>query len=348
MKAVIVCLMAGIMMGAAAASAAAGAPLPGAAGLQARNSIGGHVFNENRRPLDRIRVELLDETDSVLKSVLTDSTGRYVFNNLSSGTFQVRVLTHGTNYVGETVRVNIINFSLGSDSGGGRTTSGGQYEQVNFTLKLDKRAAASSPGAPASTFVQAVPDNARTAFEKAVQDLNNESTAEQGIAGLKEAINLFPTYYMALERLGLEYVKRKQYEPAREALTKAVEVNPKGHLSLYGLGYAQYYLKQYAEAIDSLRRSISLNPTSAFSHLMLGIALLREKQLQDGETHLKKAIELGGKEVADAHMHLAQMYANAKRYKEAADELEMFLKKAPEARDAENIKTIIKQLRAKA
>jgi hypothetical protein len=47
-------------------------------------------------------------------------------------------------------------------------------------------------------------------------------------------------------------------------------------------------------------------------------------------------------------MHLAQMYSNDKRYKEAADELELFLKETPNARDAESIKNIIKQLRAKA
>ena len=51
---------------------------------------------------------------------------------------------------------------------------------------------------------------------------------------------------------------------------------------------------------------------------------------------------------ADVHMHLAQLHSNNKRYKEAADELEVFLKETPDARDAESIKNIIKQLRAKA
>jgi regulator of sirC expression with transglutaminase-like and TPR domain len=47
-------------------------------------------------------------------------------------------------------------------------------------------------------------------------------------------------------------------------------------------------------------------------------------------------------------MHLAKYYSENKRYKEAADELELFLKQAPDARDAEKIKALIKQLRAKA
>jgi regulator of sirC expression with transglutaminase-like and TPR domain len=47
-------------------------------------------------------------------------------------------------------------------------------------------------------------------------------------------------------------------------------------------------------------------------------------------------------------MALAQIYSNSNRYKEAADELEVYLKEAPDARDAERIKTLINQLRAKA
>ena len=230
--------------------------------------------------------------------------------------------------------------------------SGAQVEQVDFTLKtrdeVDKSARPTTTG---TTFAQNVPDDARAAYERAIESLDKRQDADHGIAELKKAVELFPTYYLALERLGGEYVKLKQYEEAVRVLNAAVEINPRGHPSMYALGVARYYLKQIPEAIELLRRSLSLapdSPNSAFSHMFLGMALLKDGKLAEAETHLKRAHEIGDKQVPDVHMYLAQMYSNSKRYKEAADELELFLKETPDARDAESIRNIIKQLRAKA
>src|ERR1044071_7657188 len=63
------------------------------------NSISGHVSNDQRVPLADVRVELLNEVDSVIRTVKTDGSGLFVFRKLSDGTFQVRVQTSGTNYV---------------------------------------------------------------------------------------------------------------------------------------------------------------------------------------------------------------------------------------------------------
>ena len=150
----------------------------------------------------------------------------------------------------------------------------------------------------------------------------------------------------------MEHVRRERYEPARETLLKAVEVNPKGHVSLYALGVAQFRLKQYSPASESLRKMILLasnSPNAPFANYYLGLSLVRAGKAADAEAPLKKAYEAGGKRVpADVHMALAQIYSNSNRYKEAADELEVYLKEAPDARDAERIKALINQLRAKA
>ena len=318
---------------------------------QNRNGIGGYIFDTSRRPVVNLRVELLDEVDSIIATTRSDSSGRYSFQGLSQGTFQVRVLPDGTNFIGQTARVQISNFSH-STSSGGRVTTGAQFEQMDFTLKSrDEAKASSRPMTTGTTFAQNVPESARLAYERALQNLDKKNDADQGIAELEEAVGLFPTYYLALERLGAEYVKRQKYEPAVTTLSRAIEVNPNGSSSFYVLGVARYYLKQIPEAIESFRRSMSLSPSSPnspFLHMYMGMALLKSGKTVEAEAQFKQAHEKGGNLVADVHMHLAQMYSNEKRYKEAADELEIFLKEAPEARDAERIKEIIKQLRAKA
>jgi Flp pilus assembly protein TadD len=83
--------------------------------------------------------------------------------------------------------------------------------------------------------------------------------------------------------------------------------------------------------------------------MWLGMALRRNGKLDEAETQLKKAKQMaGGKPIPQAHWELALLYNHQKRNKEAADELELFLKAQPDSRDAESIKKLIKQLREKA
>jgi Tfp pilus assembly protein PilF len=310
---------------------------------QNRNAIDGVITDTSHRPLNRIRVELLNDVEMSVTQTYTDPAGRYSFRNLSQGTFIVRAHTDGI-HQGESIRVSLYQ----SRSGGG-----GHNEQLDIALKTrDEAKGAAIPSNAGVAFAQDVPDAARKVYERAVKQLENSKQTEQGIASLKEAISIFPDYHLALERLGVENIKLRRYEEARGVLIKAMEVNPNGASCLYALGVAQFNLRQFSESVESLNRSLLLAPDSpneALTRFYLGLALSKAGKDADAEPHLKKSYEIGGNAIpADVHMHLAQFYSNNKRYKDAAEELELFLKRTPDARDAEKIKNLIKQLRAKA
>ena len=309
---------------------------------QSRNSITGIAFDTSRRPIPNLRIELLDEVESRISTTQTDGAGRYSFQGLSDGNFLIRPVTVNTRFVRQTFRVQLF-------PAGGR---GSHHEQLDLILKSSEETRESGSMNPGVIFAQKAPEEAQKAFERGVDLLDRGKDADSGMAASEEAVKIFPDYYLALERLGMEYVKRERYEPARETLLKAVEVNPKGHVSLYALGVAQFRFKQYSPASESLRKMILLasnSPNAPFANYYLGLSLLRAGKAADAEAPLKKAYEAGGKKVpADVHMALAQIYSNSNRYKEAADELEVYLKEAPDARDAERIKALISQLRAKA
>jgi tetratricopeptide (TPR) repeat protein len=169
---------------------------------------------------------------------------------------------------------------------------------------------------------------------------------------LKEAIDLFPDYYAALLKYGFECVKAAKYEPAITPLAKAIQVNPKGQDSYYALGVAQYQLKKLPESAETLKQMVKLDPQSPnvpFARYYLGMALVKTGKPAEAEPELKQAYAEGRTNVpTDVHMALAQIYGNSKRYKEAAQELELFLKETPDARDKEKIKGLISQLKAKA
>jgi len=310
---------------------------------QNRNAINGLITDTSNRPLNNIRVELLDDVEMAITQTYTDTTGRYSFKGLSTGTFIVKAHSDGT-HLEQSVRVSLY---------AARAGGGAHYEQLDIALKTRDEAKGNSvPSNSGPAFAQEAPEDARKAYEQAVKQLENHKQTAQGIDLLKEAVKLFPTYFLALERLGVEYVKLQQYEQAHATLTKAIEVNPNGASCRYALGVSQFYLQKLPEAIESLRRALQLAPNSpnaALAHFYLGLAYLNSGKAGDAEPHLKKAYQLGGNSIPpDVHMRLAKYYSDDKRYKEAADELELFLKLAPDARDAEKIKALIKQLRAKA
>jgi tetratricopeptide (TPR) repeat protein len=300
----------------------------------------GIVFDSSGRPLEKVRVELLDDVYTVLKTVRTTGSGQYVFNGLSSGYFNVRVKDEPGEYVEEMQRVELVSIQMSPTAQGSR-----DIRQVDFYLrpKNDRRSATTS----GVVFAQNVPDDAKKSYTKAVSDFE-KNNADEGIAALKAALSVFPDYYQALIRLGEEEVNRAQFNEARDRLARAVKVNPKGYEGFYWLGIAQVGLKQMPEAVESFRQALAQNPSSVNSIMWLGMALRRNGKLDEAEAQLKRAKQLAGKPIPQAHWELALLYNHQKRNKEAADELELFLKAQPDSRDAEAIRKLIKQLREKA
>jgi len=297
------------------------------------NSISGHVSNDQRSPLADIRVELLDEVDSVIRTVKTDGSGLFVFRKLSDGTFQVRVQTSGTNYISQTKRVD-----LARPHG-----FGAAFEEIEFILTTGGNK--SSTAKPGVVFVQEVPEPARKQYQKGAELLEKSNRREEAFAALKSAIDIFPQYFDALEMLGTEQVKDGEYEAAIPLLTKALEINSRAYASCFALGVAQFNVKQLQPAIESLRRAVLLNEKSVNANLWLGIALRQTSRLDEAETYLKRADLLAESKLPEAHWQLALLFNQLKRFKEAADELEKFLKVQPDARDAELIKKLIQRLR---
>ena len=300
------------------------------------NSISGHVSNDQHTPVADIRVELLDQLDSVIRTVKTDGSGLFVFRKLSDGTFQVRVQTAGTNYVSQTKRVD-----LARPHG-----FGAAFEELDFILTTGGKT--SSTAKPGVVFVQEVPEPARKQYEKGSELLEKSNKRQEAFAALKSAIDIFPQYFDALEMLGTEQVKDAQYEAAIPLLTKALEVNARAYASCFALGVAQYNLKQLQPAIESFRRAVLLNEKSINANLWLGIALRQTSRPDEAEAYLKRADVLAESKLPDAHWQLALLFNQVKRYKAAADELEKFLKVQPDARDAELIKKLIQRLRTQS
>ena len=311
---------------------------------QGGNSIGGHVFGADRRPLADIHVELLDDLSRTLTRARTDASGRYTFFGLSSGRFKVRVMPFGTDYEEQEVDVEIVSFARGV--GGEQRMVGLTREQKDFQLR--PRKGTNLEVALGSIFVQEVPDKAKKLYDAAIDDLQNKRTKE-AYASLKAAIEIFPTYFLALERLGMEYVRAGHFDAAEVLLTLATDVNARAYRSYHGLAVARYSQKKYPEAMIAIDKALEINAFVPESLLLSGSLLRQAKRYPEAEKRLLKANELAAGSMPDIHWELALLYGNGLgRYQEAAKELKLYLKARPDHKDSENIRKLITEFEEKA
>ena len=170
-----------------------------------------------------------------------------------------------------------------------------------------------------------------------------------GLSELKDALMIFPTYFLALDKLGQEYIAQQKYQEAYDVLIKAVEINSRGFSSQYAFGYSLYQLKKYQEALVVIRKSIEIVPNSINSIFLVGVCLKQLGKYKEAVENLKKADKLANSQQADIHWQLSLIYTNnLKRYSDAATELESFLKIKPDYPEAEKVRELINKLRAKA
>lgn len=318
---------------------------PVLAKAQFGNTISGYVFGLKRQPISDVTVELYDDYSRSIGRTKTNASGRYVFSRVSSGRFRVKVLSFSLDYEEQEQEVEIQNLNI-VDASGRSVTSGLDNAQRDFYLKLRRNNQFITRAE--AVFVQDVPAKARDLCKKGIDLLGTEKN-EDGLKELKSAIELFPDYYDAIERLGTEYIKLKHFVPAQILLQRAVEINPRGYKSWYGLAYALYSQNKIDEAIKPAQEAASLNQSSVEVPLLTGVLLRRKKKYEDAEKQLLKAKNLSKDAVPEVHWQLALLYGNnLSRYNEAAKELKLYLKSFPTNKDSENIKLLIKQFEDKA
>lgn len=308
----------------------------------AQNTIAGAVYDKAGTPLADIDVELLDEYYRLKGRQKTPSTGRYEFGGLNSGRYYVRVYAFRYDLMDETHEVVIASVSAIPGQ------IGSSYNLEDFYLV--PRKGGMREAELGVVFTQDVPKPAEQAYKKALEDLSKKRP-DEGFAGLQKAIELFPEYYLALQKFGAELMIRKQYMPAAQAFLKAAEVNPKSASPLYSAGYALYLLgdQYYKSAGTALGEAVKLAPASPTVNLLLGTVERRLGQTAEAEKHLLAAKKNAPEKIPEIHKELAQLYGDQKRYREAADELEQYIKASKMSNeDEDKARKVVASLRAKA
>ena len=310
---------------------------------QAGNTVSGFVFDQRRQPVADVTVELMDDYSRSIGRTRTTSSGRYFFNRVPSGRFRVRVQPSGTDFAEQEQDVEIQN--IRREVGGSVFTSAIENAQRDFYLRPRK---VGNTGRSEVIFAQEVPAGAKELYIKGISQLEAKDEA-QGLTNIKAAIESFPDYFDAIEKLGTEYIRLKHFEAAEILLARATEINSRSFNGWYGLAYALNSQNKVGRALEAVQKALALNQNSVEAHFLGGAIERRAGNFAASEKQLKKALEMAGDSVPEIHWQLALLYGNnLKRYKEAAEQLETYLKKSPDLKDKETVRRLIEQFRSKS
>lgn len=300
-------------------------------GLGGVNSIVGTVFGPSGRPVEnrmRIRLSTMARGDRIST---TDGTGNFAFRGLPAGSYTVSIEKE-KDFEPTSQSVDIMQFR------------GAPAQVYTLNIRLAFKARAEVKTAVLNAELVNVPQSARAYYDNAVEQAK-KNDHPGAIEQLKLAIKEYPTFMLAFNELGVQYLKLNQLENADEAFRGALKIAPDAFAALINRGIANVMMKRYGEAVPILRKALKKNDQSAVGHYFLGQALANLGLFEQAEKELLASLALGKEEMKEAHRILAVIYTSRGAKKQAADELEAYLKLAPDAPDAEKLKEMIRQLK---
>lgn len=301
-------------------------------GTGGRHTIQGRLYLPSGRKLDRrVRVRLSSVRGGE-SWALADDNGNFTFRRLTTGTYTVTV-EGGREFETATETVDIF--------------EGPRREQVyTVQIRLAERRAASDPARPGvvSAGPEAVPAAARARYENAL-GASAAGDHRRAVKELKAALEIHPRFPLALNELGAQQMMLGRLDEAADSFASAVKLTPDVPVLRVNYGILLIRRKKYAEAERHLARAVALDEKNAAARLHRGHALIRLGRGAEAEAELLLAVKLGGPATALAHRYLGALYFDRGDDARAAAALEQYLRLAPDAPDAPQVRAILAGLK---
>jgi predicted Zn-dependent protease len=194
---------------------------------------------------------------------------------------------------------------------------------------------------------QQIPKEAKKAFDDGVKR-KSDKQIDKALESLTRAIDSYPGYFQALAERGEIFITKNQIAEAIEDFTRAFKLNEDWGPALRGLGFCYLDQQKFADAIQYLERAIQVDPSIANTHLFLGIAALAIDRREEARKALQEALKLDSKATVSAHIYLADLHAREEHFKEAANELKIYIEARPDAPNAARLKAKEAEMRARS
>ena len=226
---------------------------PSDPGTGGKNTLRGNIYYANGRRADkRVKVKLRSLYGE--QFTMSDDSGSFSFRRLTGGTYNV-VVDAGSEFDLAYETVDFI-------EGARRRDDIGQTQTVQITL-YPKQATA-KPVGTVDAASGGVPQEARTLYKDAL-DSAKTGNSKKAIEQLNAAIQIYPSFMSALNELGVQHMRLKQYDRSEEAFQQALKLAPQAFTPHLNYGILLIIKKDFVKAATHLQRAAQINGCSACS-----------------------------------------------------------------------------------
>jgi tetratricopeptide (TPR) repeat protein len=249
----------------------------------------------------------------------SDNDGRFVFGNVAPGTYKLSATLQG--YEGVAVAVD--------------TTYQNRVE-----VELTRPAPPVRPLLPTvSVREYLVPEAARKEFDRAQKDIDRDNCVS-AIKHLQNSLRLYDQNAAALNDLGNCRRKLGELQSAEAAFRQAMALSNAPYIAM-NLAETLTAQQRFGDAEAMLKEVIEKSVDKGHLYYALAVAYFKENRLGDAEAAAIQA-DLG-RHLPDLHLLLAKIYIKSGR-EEAAGQLELYLKEAPNGRESKAVRELLKSM----
>jgi predicted negative regulator of RcsB-dependent stress response len=282
----------------------------------------------NERPPDHpIQVDLLTVSGIAITQTFTHGDGEAVFRDTPEGSYRVKV--SGTEYETFTSDAFTILHNEGAHS-------------ESFQIKL-KPTAAEKPNTLISSGELQVPEKAREQLQRAEKQFES-GAADDAIASLRKAIEIYPRYARAYNNLGVALISKGDVSAALDAFHQSVKVDDKFLPGMINLARLELRQQDLAQAQIFAEKALTIQPLNPEALTLLANVQFYQSRYTDAVATVNRIHAVPHEGFAEAHLIAAEAYQKTGNNRQAIEECKLFLKEDPKSPRAEQVRNGIKVL----
>lgn len=266
----------------------------------------------------------------------TDGRGRFRFRGLAPGAYTVVAYIEGAGELRQTV---VVSARLADSRGRVEVVLISPASPTSAVKSLEERS-------KVSLSQLAVPPRALEEYRKAERRLNRHDV-EGARKHLVRAVEIAPRFVAAWNYLGTIAYQSGDYEQAEKYFRKALEHEPGAFTPVVNLGGTLLSLKRFDEALKYNQYAVAERPDDALANSQLGQNYYFLGDFERALKFLEEAKRLDPSHFSQPQLVLADIHLRRGDRARAIAELEDFLARHPESRNAEAARRWLDQIRSR-
>ena len=255
----------------------------------------------------------------------TANNGRFRFNNLTTGVYQLAVEVEGT----EVARLSVdLRSPLLRDL----------RRDISLEWRLPSNSSKPSVISAADKYVRSA---ANQRLFKLARSAAEKKRYAKAADLLQQIIKSDARDFQAWVELANVHFLQKNLGDAENEYLHALDAHPGFFLALLNLGRLELFQKRHDIAIEALTKAVKAQRDSPEANYFLGEAYLQTRKGSAAVEYLNEALRLDPMGMAEVHLRLALLYHRAGMKDKAAAEYEQFLRKRPDYSERQKLEKYI-------